>query len=166
MPDAGRFSESGEQGSRAVMEAAAVLERELSAGLADARTATARLTDEHRVDQEEFDRLVRRVSDNTHQLIDAVGERVLAGTTGEVAEHAQRLTANAHDVLDLLLRLSSIAPGLANRGLQDAFGPQRAARPTAGSPGDGSPGEGTAAGGSPRDGEGTAGDGPHERPRG
>ncbi|MFE6872802.1 hypothetical protein ACFVFS_40515 [Kitasatospora sp. NPDC057692] len=128
MPDAGRFSESGEQGSRAVMEAAAVLERELTAGITDARAATERLATEHRVDQEEFDRLVRRVSENTHQLIDAVSERVLAGTTGEVSEHTERLTAGAHDVLDLLLRLGSLAPGLANRGLQDAFGPQRAAR--------------------------------------
>ncbi|MFF8774394.1 hypothetical protein [Kitasatospora sp. NPDC015120] len=129
MPDAGRFSEAGEQGSRAVMEAAAVLERELAAGLADAGAAAQRLTTEHRVDQEEFDQLVRRVSDTTHQLIDAVGERVLAGTTGEVSEHARRLAANAHDVLDLLLRLGSLAPGLANRGLKDAFGPQRDARP-------------------------------------
>ncbi|MER5349209.1 hypothetical protein ABT093_02595 [Kitasatospora sp. NPDC002551] len=147
MPDAGRFSEWGEQGSRAVMEAAAVLERELAAGLADAKAATERLTGEHRVDQEEFDQLVRRVSDNTHQLIDAVSERVLAGTGGEVSEHARRLTANAHDVLDLLLSLGSLAPGLANRGLQDAFGPQRAARP-----GDGA--------------DGTPGAGPHERPQG
>ncbi|MER7701349.1 hypothetical protein ABTX81_00405 [Kitasatospora sp. NPDC097605] len=129
MPDAGRFSELGEQGSRAVMEAAAVLERELAAGLADADVVTERLTAEHRVDQEEFDQLVRRVSENTHQLIDAVSERVLASTTGDVSEHTQRLTANAHDVLDLLLRLGSLAPGLANRGLQDAFGPQRAAPP-------------------------------------
>ncbi|MFE7564491.1 hypothetical protein [Kitasatospora sp. NPDC057500] len=147
MPDAGRFSDLGEQGSRAVMEAAAVLERELAAGIADAEVATERLADEHRVDQEEFDRLVRRVSENTHQLIDAVGERVLAGTGGEVSEHARRLTANAHDVLDLLLRLGSLAPGLANRGLQDAFGPQHTARPA----------DGTG---------GTPGTGPDERPRG
>ncbi|MET8698719.1 hypothetical protein ABZW10_07615 [Kitasatospora sp. NPDC004723] len=151
MPDAGRFSELGEQGSRAVMEAAAVLERELAAGLADARAATERLTGEHRVDQEEFDRLVRRVSENTHQLIDAVSERVLANTTGEVSEHTQRLTANAHDVLDLLLGLGSLVPGLANRGLQDAFGPQRTARP-----GDGA---GPAPGAAP-------GERPDERPRG
>ncbi|MEV6977747.1 hypothetical protein [Kitasatospora sp. NPDC093806] len=124
MPDAGRFSELGEQGSRAVMEAAAVLERELSAGLADAKAATSRLTGEHRVDQDEFDQLVRRVSENTHQLIDAVSARVLAGTTGEVSEQAQRLTANAHDVLDLLLSLGALAPGLANRTMQSAFGPQ------------------------------------------
>ncbi|MFC5661614.1 hypothetical protein ACFP3U_01310 [Kitasatospora misakiensis] len=145
MPDAGRFSELGEQGSRAVMEAAAVLERELSAGLADAKAATARLTGEHRVEQEEFDQLVRRVSENTHQLIDAVSERVLANTTGEVSEQAQRLTSNAHDVLDLLLSLGSLAPGLANRGLQSAFGPQRA------------PGAAEGAGG---------GDGADERPQG
>ncbi|MET9400212.1 hypothetical protein [Kitasatospora sp. NPDC002965] len=125
MPDAGRFSELGEQGSRAVMEAAAVLERELSAGLADAKAATARLTGEHRVDQEEFDQLVRRVSENTHQLIDAVSTRVLAATTGEVSDQAERLATNAHDVLDLLLNLSSLAPGFANRTMQSAFGPQR-----------------------------------------
>ncbi|MFJ8431574.1 hypothetical protein ACIQ9P_09750 [Kitasatospora sp. NPDC094019] len=124
MPDAGRFSDVGEQGSRAVMEAAAVLERELSAGLADAKAASARLTGEHRVDQEEFDRLVGRVSENTHQLIDAVSERVLANTAGDVSEQAQRLAANAHDVLDLLLGLSALAPGLANQGLRSAFGPQ------------------------------------------
>ncbi|WP_406208996.1 hypothetical protein OH807_37925 [Kitasatospora sp. NBC_01560] len=135
MPDAGRFSELGEQGSQAVMEAAAVLERELSAGLADAKTAGDRLTAEHRVDQEEFDRLVHRVSENTHELIDAVSARVLGGTGGETAEHAQRIAANAHDILDLLLNLSSLAPALANRSMRSAFGPQQPARPQDGAHG-------------------------------
>ncbi|WP_328958512.1 hypothetical protein [Kitasatospora purpeofusca] len=144
MPDAGRFSELGEQGSRAVMEAAAVLERELSAGLTDAKAATARLTGEHRVDQDEFDRLVGRVSENTHQLIEAVSERVLANTTGELSEQAQRLAANAHDVLDLLLGLSSLAPGLANQGLRNAFGPQGDPRAADGAGPDGGNGAGPA----------------------
>ncbi|MFE2723072.1 hypothetical protein [Kitasatospora sp. NPDC059327] len=122
MPDAGRFSELGEQGSQAVMEAAAVLERELSLGLADAKAAGDRLTGEHRVDQEEFDQLVRRVSENTHQLIDAVSTRLLGNTTGDAAEQTQRLATNAHDVLDLLLNLSSLAPAFANRSMETTFG--------------------------------------------
>ncbi|MBV6700500.1 hypothetical protein [Kitasatospora aureofaciens] len=127
MPDSGRFSELGEQGSRAVLEAAAVLERELADGLADAKAAGDRVTGEHRVDQEEFDKLVRRVSENTHQLIDAVSARVLGNTTGDAAEHSQKLTTSAHDIVDLLLSLGSLAPGLANQGLAAAFGPQRTA---------------------------------------
>ncbi|MDH6708952.1 hypothetical protein P3T27_005698 [Kitasatospora sp. MAA19] len=127
MPDAGRFSELGEQGSRAVMEAAAALEREIAAGLADAKTAGARVTGEHRVDQEEFDKLVQRVSENTHQLIDAVSARVLGSTTGDAAEQTQKLTADAHDIVNLLLSLGSLAPGVANQGLANAFGPQRTA---------------------------------------
>ncbi|WP_206671095.1 hypothetical protein [Streptomyces sp. CB01881] len=125
MPDAGRFSELGEQGSQAVMEAAAVLERELAAGLADAKATGDRLTGEHRVDPEEFGRLVQRVSENTHQLIDAVSDRLLGNTGGEAAEHTQRLAANAHDVLDLLLNLSTLAPGFANRSMQETFGPRQ-----------------------------------------
>ncbi|MFJ3791594.1 hypothetical protein [Kitasatospora sp. NPDC090091] len=125
MPDAGRFSELGEQGSRAVMEAAAVLERELAAGLADAKAAGTRLTSEHRVDEEEFDRLVRRVSENTHQLIDAVSARVQDSTRGDTADQTRQLTANAHDILDLLLNLSALAPAIANRSLRATFGPER-----------------------------------------
>ncbi|MGW2250572.1 hypothetical protein ACWCXH_10260 [Kitasatospora sp. NPDC001660] len=125
MPDAGRFSEAGEQGERAVMEAAAVLERELAAGLTDAKAAGARLADEHRVDHEEFGRLVRRVSENTHELIDAVSARVLGDTAGDAAEHTRRIAASAHDIVDLLVSLGSLAPGLANQGLSTAFGPQR-----------------------------------------
>ncbi|MFF2043479.1 hypothetical protein ACFVVX_23965 [Kitasatospora sp. NPDC058170] len=121
MPDAGRFSELGEQGSRAVMEAAAVLESELSAGLTDAKAAGERLTSEHQVDQQEFDRLVRRVSENTHQLIDAVTARVMDNAAGEASEHTQRIAANAHDVLDLLLNLSSLAPAVANRAMRSTF---------------------------------------------
>ncbi|MFD7417334.1 hypothetical protein [Kitasatospora purpeofusca] len=142
MPDAGRFSELGEQGSRAVMEAAAVLERELSAGIADAKAATARLTGEHRVDQEEFDRLVGRVSENTHQLIEAVSERVLANTTGEVSEQAQRLAANAHWVLAGVLGVSPRAPAPPTRRPRTPSAP-RAARgaPAGGHDGDGGPDE-------------------------
>ncbi|MEU1505278.1 hypothetical protein [Kitasatospora sp. NPDC005748] len=125
MPDAGRFNELGEQGSQAVMEAAAVLERELSAGLTDAEAAGDRLTGEHHVDQEEFDRLGRRVSENTHQLIEAVSSRLLGSTTGDAADQTQRLAANAHDVLDLLLNLSSLAPALANRTMESNFGPRQ-----------------------------------------
>ncbi|MEV7026870.1 hypothetical protein [Kitasatospora sp. NPDC093558] len=133
MPDAGRFSEAGEQGERAVTEAAAVLERELAAGLADAKAAGERLADEHRVDQEEFGRLVRRVSDNTHELIDAVSARVLGNTAGDAAEHTRKIAASAHDIVDLLLNLSRLAPGLVNQGLSTAFGPQatEAAEPDA-----------------------------------
>ncbi|MFI6848247.1 hypothetical protein OG535_03310 [Kitasatospora sp. NBC_00085] len=125
MPDAGRFSDVGEQGSRAVMEAAAVLERELAAGLTEAKAAGDRLTGEHRVDPDEFGRLVQRVSENTHELIDAVSDRLRGDTAGEAAEHTQRLAANAHDVLDLLLNLSTLAPGFANRSMQNTFGPQQ-----------------------------------------
>ncbi|MEU6237676.1 hypothetical protein [Kitasatospora sp. NPDC047058] len=108
MPDAGRFSEVGEQGSRAVIEAAAVLEHELAAGRTDATAADDRPTGGHRLDPEEFGRLVQQVSEHTHQLIDAVAARLADNTAAAAAAHTRRLTANAHDALDLLLKLTTL----------------------------------------------------------
>ncbi|MEU8515566.1 hypothetical protein AB0C76_28915 [Kitasatospora sp. NPDC048722] len=127
MPDAGRFSGAGEQRERAVSEAAAVPERDSAAAPAHAEAAGERLVDGHRVDQEEFGRLVRRVSDNTHELIDAVSARVLGTTAGDAAEHTRKIAESAHDIVDLLLNLSRLAPALADQGLGTASGPQRTA---------------------------------------
>lgn len=127
MPDAGRFSGAGEEGERARTEAAAVLEREPAAGP----------TGGHRVDQEEFGRLVQRVSDNTHELIDAVSARVLGTTPGDAAAHTRRIAESAHDIVDLLLDLGRLAPALSGQGPRTPVGAQRAA---AGEPDD-RPGE-------------------------
>ncbi|MFD0273175.1 hypothetical protein ACFVHB_04565 [Kitasatospora sp. NPDC127111] len=125
MPDAGRFSEVGEQGSRAVVEAAAVLEHELAAGRTDATTADDRLSGEPRLDPEEFGRLVQQVSEHTHQLIDAVGARLAGNTAAAAAAHTRRLTANAHDALDLLLKLTALTTEFPERANGRAAEPQQ-----------------------------------------
>ncbi|MEV7782881.1 hypothetical protein [Kitasatospora sp. NPDC088351] len=112
MSDTGRFSEAGEQRPPAVAEAAAAV-------------SVCGPPVERPADHEEFDRLVRRVAESTHQLIDAVSARVLGRTTGEAADQSRRLAANAHDVLGLLLDLSTLAPAFADREGQSAVGPQR-----------------------------------------
>ena len=110
-----QLHEAAESGSKAVRQAATVLEGELSSGLAGVRKIQQRFTKEHRVDQKEFDEVLDRFRVNAHELIDVAAGRMADLRSPDVQDLSQRLTTDAHDLFDTMLNLVGMAPDIVNR---------------------------------------------------
>ena len=67
--DKEQFEAIAAKGSQAVQQAASVLEQELSAGLVGMRKVTQGFAEDHRVDNDGFDQLVKRFRSTAHQLL-------------------------------------------------------------------------------------------------
>ncbi len=96
-------------------QAAAVLEGELASGLVGVRRMQERFTSEQRIDQGEFDLVLERFRSNAHDLIALAGGRVADLRSDEVQDLSERLTTDAHEVLDTFLGLAALAPDILNR---------------------------------------------------
>jgi hypothetical protein len=110
-----QLEEAAQDATRAVQQAASVLESELSSSLAGVRKIQQRFAKEHRVDQKEFDEVLERFRVNAHELIDVTAGRMSDLRSDEVQDLSHRLTADAHDLFDTMLNLVGMAPDIANR---------------------------------------------------
>jgi hypothetical protein len=109
------LGESAANASTAVRQAVSVLENELSSGLADVRKIERRFTKEHRIDQKEFDAVLKRFQTNAHELIDVAAARVADLSSPDVQDLSQRLTHDAHQLFDVVIGMVGMAPEIMNR---------------------------------------------------
>jgi hypothetical protein len=110
-----RLEGAADNASTAVRQAATVLEKELSAGLAGVQKIERRFTKERRVDQKEFDEVLERFRTNAHEFIDVAAGRMTDLRSPDVQDLSQRLTTDAHDLFDTVLNLVGMAPDIVNR---------------------------------------------------
>jgi hypothetical protein len=101
--------------SAVVLEAASVLETELASSLAGVRKLEARFSDEHRVDQKEFDELRERLRTSAHEFIDAAAGRMADLRSSEAQDLTQRLASDGHALFDTMINLLGLAPDIVNR---------------------------------------------------
>jgi hypothetical protein len=101
--------------SAVVLEAASVLETELASSLAGVRKLEARFSDEHRVDQKEFDELRERLRTSAHEFIDAAAGRMADLRTSEAQDLTKRLASDGHALFDTMINLLGLAPDIVNR---------------------------------------------------
>ena len=116
-PDTGseQFETLATKGSETVQQAAAVLEKELSASLVDAHKLGKSLADDRRVDNESLDKLIDRFRATAHQLIDVAGGRFDDLRSGEVQELTERFSHDAREAVDAFADLLGLAPDILNR---------------------------------------------------
>lgn len=110
-----RLRSIGEQTSAVVREAADVLEQELAGGLDEARRLQQQFTERRRVEPGDLDELAARVRRNGHDLIDVVSERLAEMEAEDVRELSDRFTKDAHEILNAVMDLVDLAPGLINK---------------------------------------------------
>lgn len=110
-----RLQAIGEQTSKAVRDAASVLEKELAKGIDEARRLQRGLIDTRRVDQADFEQVTSRFRDNAHELISMLADRLAELRTPEVQSLSDRLTTDAHSVFDAVMDLVNAAPAVVNR---------------------------------------------------
>jgi hypothetical protein len=110
-----RASRVVSQATDVIEQAAGVLESEVAGGIADAQRLQRTLVDTKRMDPAAFDDVVTRVRTDGHGLIDMLSERLSTDGTDTRVDLVRRYTTDAHDVLDTLLNLATMAPDLVNR---------------------------------------------------
>ena len=101
--------------SEAVRQAAAVLEKELAAGVSGVQRLGAHLTKERRVDQEAFDEVLARLRANAHEFVGVAANRVGDLRADDVQELAAQFSTHAQDLLDTVINMVSVAPDMLNR---------------------------------------------------
>jgi uncharacterized protein YidB (DUF937 family) len=106
---------AAEQASSAVRQAASVLETELAAGLAGVQKLERRFTSERRIDEDELADVLSRFRANAHELIDVGSARLEDVRSPDVRDLTQRLTLDAHNLLDTMVNLLGTAPELVDR---------------------------------------------------
>jgi CHASE3 domain sensor protein len=103
-----------------VRRATDVLEGELAAGIAAARKAGERFHSERRLDAADLQDALARFRADGHELVDAVREMTQELRSAETDALTQRLLTDAHDTLDTVVDLVTLAPDLVNRLLRMA----------------------------------------------
>lgn len=101
--------------SNAVRQAAAVLEKELAAGLTGVQRLEQRFEKDHRIDQAAFDEVLQSLRTNAHEFVDVASNRMSELRAGDVQELAQQFTTHAQDLLDSVISLLAIGPDIVNR---------------------------------------------------
>jgi hypothetical protein len=110
-----KLESAAQDASRAVRQAASVLEAELATGLAGVRKVETRFTKERRVEQKDFDEILEQARQTTHQLIDVASGRVADLRSDEFQDISSRLTSDAHDLFDTMINMVGMAPDVINR---------------------------------------------------
>jgi hypothetical protein len=108
-----RLHEAARTASSAVQQAADVLEEQLAAGLADVRRLAGTFQAQRRLDESAFEDLVARFRATAHDVIEVAGQRAEDMRTDGAQDLAQRLTRDAHDVMDTVIDLVMLTPSLA-----------------------------------------------------
>jgi hypothetical protein len=74
-----------------------------------------RAIEQRRIDAEEFRQVTDRFRRNGHDLIEMLGGRVTEMTGDDTRDLSQRLSGDAHSVLDTIMDLVDAAPDAVNR---------------------------------------------------
>ena len=114
-PNRPQLDDAAQNASRAVRQAASVLETELATGLAGVRKVETRFTKERRVEQKDFDEILEQARKTTHQLIDVASGRVADLRSEEFQDLSSRLTSDARNLFDTMINMVGIAPDVINR---------------------------------------------------
>ena len=111
---------AGEQASSAVLQAADVLESELSGGIEEARRLQSKFTEKRRLEPGDLDEVATRVRRSAHDLIDVLTERFHDLGAQDVQDLAGRFGKDAHSVLDGVMDLVDVVPDVVNRLVERA----------------------------------------------
>jgi methyl-accepting chemotaxis protein len=127
-----RLTGLGRETAETVRRASDVLEGELAASIVAAKKAGERFRRERKLDAADLQEALGRFRADGHELVDAVREMTEELRSAETDALTQRLLRDAHDTLDTVVDLVTLAPDLVNRLLRMAGNAAAAADGAAG----------------------------------
>jgi hypothetical protein len=101
--------------SQIVLDAAALLDEEVAAGVVAARRVQERFQKEQRIDPADFGDALKRFQRDAHSLVDALNDRFTELRSPKQDELVGRFVKNAHDLLDLAAGMITTGAEIANQ---------------------------------------------------
>jgi hypothetical protein len=111
--DGERFGKLGATTSQIVLDAAALLDEEMAAGILAAKRVQERFQKERRIESADFGEALQRFQSDAHDIVNTLKDQFTRLRSPENDQLIDRLLKNTHDLLDL-------AVGMVNTGAEIA----------------------------------------------
>jgi hypothetical protein len=119
----GRIKDISNSSAEIVRDAAALLDQELSAGIVAARQVQRRFQKERRVDPADFKEALQKFQGDAHQIVSSLNDRFGELGSEQNARLVKRLVNHTHDVLDLAVEMVNVGAEIADQLAQSNLKP-------------------------------------------
>lgn len=113
-----RFSQIGARTSKIVLDAAALLDEEMAAGILTAKRVHERFQRERRIEPADFSEAFQRFRSNAHDIVNTLNDQFTRLRSPENNELIGRLLKNTHDLVDLAFAIVKTGAELASQVAQ------------------------------------------------
>jgi hypothetical protein len=112
---ANRIKDLSNSSAGIVREAFALLDQEVSAGIVAAKQMQRRFQKERRVDPGDFTEALDKFQGDAHQIVSTLNDRFGELGSDQNSRLVKRLVNNTHDVLDLAVEMVSVGAEIADQ---------------------------------------------------
>lgn len=98
-----------------VMDAAALLDEEVAAGIVAAKQVQQRFRKDRRIDPKDFRATLQKFQGDAHEIVNLLDEQISQLRSEEKTDLARRLLHNTHDVVDLAVELVNMGAEVADQ---------------------------------------------------
>ena len=110
-----RFKQIGKSSSQIVKDAAHLLDEEIAAGIVAAKQMQQRFRRERRIDPGDFKEALQRFQGDAHEVVNMLNDQISDLSSEENTELIKRLNNNTHDLLDLVVELINMGAEIADQ---------------------------------------------------
>lgn len=125
-----RFSRIGASTSQIVLDAAALLDEEVAAGIVAARRIQDRFQKERRFEPGDLDEVLQRFRSNAHDIVNTLNDQFTSLRSSDNDELIGRFLKNTHDLLDLAFGMVTTGAEIVSKFAQSKL--NRPNQPSAG----------------------------------
>ena len=116
-----RFGQIGATTSKIVMDAAALLDEEMAAGILTAKRVHKRFQKERRIEPADFREAFQRFQSDAHDIVNTLNDQFTRLRSPENDELIGRLLKNTHDLLDLAFGIVKTGAEIARQLAQSSL---------------------------------------------
>ena len=114
-PQTGRVQQIGKGSSQVVLDAAALLDEEIAAGIVAAKQVQQRFQKEWRIDAGDFSQALKKFQGDAHDVVNMLNDQFARLRTQESADLVSRFTRSANNLLDLFVELVNTGAEMADQ---------------------------------------------------
>jgi hypothetical protein len=118
-----RFGQIGAATSRIVIDAAALLDEEVAAGIVAAKRVQERFQKERRIEPADFSEALQRFRSDAHHIVNTLNDQFTRMRSPENDELIGRLLKDTHNLLDLAFGIVDTGAEIASQLAQSKFNP-------------------------------------------
>jgi hypothetical protein len=117
-PRTARFARISKGSSQIVKDAAVLLDDELASGIVAAKQMQQRFQRERRINPSDFKESLQRFQGDAHEVVNLLNDQFSELRSEENAEIIKRFTNNTHNLLDLVVEMINMGAEITDQLLQ------------------------------------------------